>query len=232
MTLKELISRLAYGELSNLSWSYNGTIKEDKIVPLVQFINETLNKLYSKFYCKQDSILLEPVDGKTEYEISKEHLMDSTLTPTYDKYLFKPGDKPFNDDILRILRVITSTGMKLPINDPLEKYSVYTPLYNKLQCPKLEPNWELEIVYAAKHPELIYDENSDPEIELPDFLIPALCAYVAYMIHSNMNTEVAVANAQKYLSLYNSILAEAVESDIVSNPKETDKFKFLIRGWI
>lgn len=230
MNLQDLLVRLAYGELNNLSWSYNGTIKEDKIPYLIGFIKETLDKLYSKFYCKQDSILLEPVDGKTEYEITSDHLMDKDLTPTYDKYLFKPGDKPFNNDILRILRVITSTGIKLPINDPLEKYSVYTPFYNKLQCPKLEPNWELEIVYAAKHPELSYEDNT--EIELPDFLIPALCAYVAYMVHSNMNTETAVANAQKYLSLYNSILAELIESDIVKMPKESDKFKFLIRGWV
>lgn len=232
MTLKELMSRLALGELSNLTWVDNGVIRPERKVDTTKLINEVLNKLYARFYLNVDSILLEPVDGKTEYELTKEHLMDKDLEPTYDKYLFKPGEKPFNNDILRILKVVTSSGIVLPVNNPLEKYSVYTPTYNKLQCPKLKPGWELEITYASKHPELVYSEDEDPEIELPDSLIPAVCAYVAYQVHNNMNTENAVSNAQKYLNLYNSILAENIETSMIYMPENNNNSKFIFRGWI
>ena len=64
---------------------------------------------------------------------------------------------------------------------------------------------------ASKHPKSSLETN--PVIELPLSLIPAIRAYVAYVIHMNMNTENAVQNAQKYLQQYNLILAENIESD-------------------
>ena len=49
MILKDLLTRLATGELSNLAWADNGNIKQDKLDTTVKMVNEVLNKLYSKF---------------------------------------------------------------------------------------------------------------------------------------------------------------------------------------
>lgn len=228
MNVQTLMKLFAVGELSNLSPAETGEISEEYKPTLLTFIQETLDKFYGRFYLKTDSIYVDLIDGKTEYELTSKHLMDSSLVPDYDHYLFKPGNREFKDDILRILRVIDSSGRQLPINSPEDIHSVFTPFFNVLQVPFHDPRKELEVIYASKHAEL----SLESELELPDALIPALRAYVAYMVHANMNIENAVNNAQKYLSQYNAIINELISSDIINNPNEDSNIKFVARGWI
>ena len=217
MTLKELMKTLSFGELSNLSWIDKNEecgVLKDKQEAVISFIYEGLNKLYSLFYLREDSIYLELIEGKVDY----------------DHYLWKTGDKPFNNDILRIIRIISSTGEILPLNNPEKFNSVFTPSYNKIHVNNLNPEWELEIIYAAKHPELSLEENT--VIELPLQLIPAIRAYVAYLVHMNMNTEMAVKNAQKYLNQYNLIVSENIQSDSAFSSNDSRDCKFVLGGWV
>lgn len=233
MTLKELMKTLSFGELSNLSWIDKNEecgILKDKQEAVISFIYEGLNKLYSLFYLREDSIYLELIEGKVEYEIDSKYLMDKTLEADYDHYLWKTGDKPFNNDILRIIRIISSTGEILPLNNPEKFNSVFTPSYNKIHVNNLNPEWELEIIYAAKHPELSLEKNT--VIELPLQLIPAIRAYVAYLVHMNMNTEIAVTNAQKYLNQYNLIVSENIQSDSAFSSNDSRDCKFVLGGWV
>lgn len=232
MRLEQLMKLLAVAELSNVSWSdfQEKKIQDEYKEPLKVFIQEALNKLYGHFYLKEDSIYLEPVDGKVVYDITSDHLMDTSLEPDYDHYLWKPGHKPFEDDILKIIRIIDSSGQMLPLNNPEKSNSVFTPLFNRIHLGELNDGLELEIIYAAKHPPLSLEENSI--IELPVSLIPAVRAYVAYLVHMNMNTENAVQNAQKYLNQYNLIISENVQSDISFVSKDERNTKFVLGGWV
>lgn len=233
MTIKELMKLLSVSEISNLNWVDNAEetgIREKYRESVVNFIYEALNKIYSLYYLKEDSIYLEVIDGKVEYDLTSEHLMDESLEADYDHYLWKPGHKPFNDDILRIIRIIDSTGNLLPLNNPEKFNSVFTPLYNRIHINNLDDEIELEIIYAAKHPKLSLEEDS--VIELPVSLIPAIRAYVAYLIHMNMNTENAVQNAQKYLNQYNLIISENVQSDIAFSRSDDRDCKFVLGGWV
>lgn len=228
MILKELLTRIATGELSNLAWADNGNIKQDKLDTTVKMVNEVLNKIYSQFYLKYDHIFVELQKGKTTYDITSEHLMGKDLKPSWNKYLWQPG-KEFKDDLLKIVSVKTSNGIYLPLNDPDEFYNVTTSFYNRIVIPNFKPEWKLQVIYVCKHKELTATKL-DEKIDLPESLIPAVCAYVAYMVHNNMNTELSVANANKYLQLYNSIIQENINTDISIYPKETFD-KFHKRGW-
>ena len=233
MTIRELLKFLSVSELSNLSVTRNPAeygINENFEEAIVNFCFEGLNKLYSNYYLKEDSIYLEVIDGKTRYEITKDHLMNGSLEADYDHYLWKPQDKPFNNDILRIIRIIDSTGKILPLNNPEKFNSVFTPQYNSIDIQNLTEEHELEIIYAAKHPPLSLEENT--VIELPASLIPALRAYVAYLVHMNMNTETAVQNAQKYLNQYNLVITENITSDIPFSRNDDRACKFVLGGWV
>lgn len=233
MTIKELLKFISISELSNLSLVDNTEecgIKEDKQQTIVEFVTEALNKLYSNFYLKEDSIYVEIIDGKTRYEITSEHLMGKDLEADYDHYLWKTGDKPFTNDILRIIRIIDSTGNMLPLNNPEKFNSVFTPLFNVIDIQNLSEEHELEIIYASKHPNLSIKENTT--IELPISLIPAVRAYVAYLVHMNMNTDNAVQNAQKYLNQYNLIITENIQSDAAFTRVDDRACKFILGGWV
>lgn len=235
MTLKELIKFLSVSELSNLSVT-KGTkdneygIRADFLDSLVNFIYEGLNKLYSNYYLKEDSIYVEIIDGKTKYELTSNHLLSGTLEADYDHYLWKGGNRAFNDDILRIIRIIDSTGRILPLNNPEKFNSVFTPQYNSINVQNLTDEHELEVIYAAKHIPLSLEDNT--VIELPASLLPALRAYVAYLVHMNMNTETAVQNAQKYLNQYNLVVTENIQSDAAFTRVDDRACKFVLGGWV
>lgn len=231
MNLSTLMKFLAIGEVSNLyvSDKETGTIAENWKEPIRLFIQEALNKLYGQYRLKTDSIYIDLVAGKTQYKISSKHLMGDREYPDYEHYLYKPQNKIFDDDILNILEIVDSKGCKLPINSP-EKNSVYTLTYNEIQIPDIDPRLELEVIYSARHPTLSLEEDS--EIELPESLIPAIRAYVAYLVHSNINTELSVANAQKYLAQFNAILKSSLDAGIIIDPKDESNEKFDNRGFI
>ena len=135
--------------------------------------------------------------------------------------------------IIKILSIRSSLGNKVKLNDGgRECCSVFTPVYKGIQvCHPME-GITLAVNYQAKHPTLSVDIDLNKQyIELPETLYGALNNYVAYYIHSNMNTETAIANAQKYLTMFNSLVDEAVSSDIVNSSYSQTNTKFFERGW-
>ena len=238
MTLQECLTKLAYGELSNL-WgtsTISGEIPEDKKPLVINAINEALLRLYSRFALKENAVYVELNEHTTRYELSTKHLIDDPnesgddSIEECDKYLWDTPEYPFTDNIIKILDVYTTDGFRVKLNNPTSIISVYTPSFNILQVPYPKKGVVLSVSYQAKHAELSLD-NLDQEIELPESLWGALTAYVAYLIHSNINTEVAIANAQKYLSIYTSIIDDVVTTDSINVTYSANNVKFFNRGW-
>lgn len=240
MNLGFLKKQIAFGELSNLIWAKDGELNGKYDGYVTQFIKEALDVIYAKFNLKQEAVFLEPVEGKLDYEISNEHLLsDSSLEADYDHYLWLPNQTKFDSDILKITGVIDFTGYRLPLNDEYVKHSLFTPFFNVLQIPAaiIRAGHELEVQLAMAHP--LFEDDDNTEVELPTAFIPAVRAYVAYLVHSNMNTDNAVNNANKYLTQYNMILQELVgqDEDISAHMRpgymlHSNAFKFEARGWV
>ncbi len=230
MKLKECLDRLAVGEVSNTSFAddLTGVITEGRKPVVVKFIQEGLDKLYARFYLRIEDVFLEIYEGRTNYAITSEHLMDKSLRVDTNKYLWKTdGDDV--DDLIKIIEVASTSGRKLPINDRSNPISVFTPFYNVLQIPTLVTT-SLDITYIAKHRQLSVD-RLEQEIELPNNLFPALFYYVAYQIHNNINTQESVSNAQKYLAMYTSAINDVVETDLANPMYATESQKFYNNGW-
>lgn len=234
MTLQEVLDRLARGKLSNLHLCENGKVKEQNLAKVVDSINEALLVLYTKLPLKENSVLIELYEGRTDYPITSEHSTrkrTDSIFDLYDFYIRDTDERPFEDDILTILEVWDDLDRKRPINDPDDPLGVYTSDTNVLCVNYTSSVRVLNVIYKAKHKELTPD-NLKAEVILPFNLFGALYSYVAYLIHSEINTKEAESNAQKYLAEFNALVSQVIECSPINSDKLVSDAKFTRRGWV
>lgn len=235
MNLQECLDKLARGKLSNLSISRNGKIITENIPSVVDAINETLIKLYTIFPIKEKAVVIELAEGKSDYILSSEHSWkyrtEGNIYNEWDYYIIDSDSNPFMDDIINVLEIKDGCCRNRPLNDPDSPLGIYIPEQNLIIVKHIHPHKHLDIIYKAK-PIPLDASDLQAKIDLPEFLFAALFSYVAYLIHSNLNTEVAVSNAQKYLAEYQSIVSEIqINGPFTADKLVSDK-KFIKRGWV
>lgn len=233
MNLNECLKQLSYGELSNLSWGNdgNGSIRLDKIPVIVQFINEALLRLHTRFALSKKCLFIELTENRTQYHLSSKHAYTNENSKE-EKFIRDTKENPYQDDLIKIMEVYTSTNHRLSLNNHSDYWSLYTPSFDILQVPYPVEGMALSVIYQARHPILDFEKCPEQEINLPFVLEPAMKAYVAYLVYSQINTQEAVANAQKYLVQYNNILQDVVDQDVISNSYSQTNTKFEQGGWI
>lgn len=152
------------------------------------------------------------------------------LDASWDLYIMDTPHEPFKEDILKILEVRDDHFNPLPLNQRGDRWTLTTPKQNTICIPGDLRSHYLNVIYKAKHPELCID-STEQELEIPDVLLEMLYSYTAFLLHSDINTQEAVANAQKYLQEY-TLLLEGMksvflfEADTVGINKKFEK-----RGW-
>lgn len=216
MNLSECLTKLSYGEFSNLALGSNGNgdIAPDKIASTVMHINEALLRIHTRMVLKENYVYVEQRENVTMYNLTRKHAATNTdPINTADRYLIDTESRPFTEDVIRILQVTDSFGRNLPLNDKGKFWSVFTPKFNQLQVPNPLGAQVISVHYQAKHEPLNFDTNPNAEIEIPDTLEAALLSYVAYKVYSNMNTVESVSNATNHLGNYKSVLDEIAEMD-------------------
>lgn len=234
MTLDECLKQLALGKLSNTSFVENGKIIENKKEIVVSQLNEALLRLYTLFPIKEKSVIVELYEGRTVYPLTSAHSIRKAkglITDSYDFYIMDTEENPFQDDILTILSVWDDIDRKRPLNDPENILSVMTPEPNLIELNVVATGRVLNIIYRAKHLILTPDKGED-KVEIPANLFGALFSYVAYLIHSSINTKEAVENAQKYFVEYQNIVNEVIQNQTITPDKLTLDKKFICRGWV
>ena len=234
MTLDECLKQLALGKLSNLSLAEGGQIKTEKKEAIVNYINEALLRLYTQFPIKEKSLIVELYEGRTVYPLTSEHLIRNRkgqITDEYEYYIMDTPDNSFQDDILTIMSVWDDIDRKRPLNDPENILSVMTPQPNVIEVNVTATGRVLNIIYRAKHLILTPTKGTD-KVELPANLFGALFSYVAFLVHSSMNTKEAVENAQKYYAEYQNIVNEVIQNQTFTPDKLTLDRKFIKRGWV
>lgn len=234
MNILELYERLSYGEFINLSISSegNGTIVEQRRPTIIQHANEALLRLHSKFLLKEKDIIIEQVDHITQYHIDK-RFTESSGDIDAEKYLYIKDNlnEPYVGDAIKIISVFNEYGREVPLNDENDKFSYYTPKPLVLQVPAPITGKAVCVTYQARHPELKVDQE-DQEIDLPDVLVPAMTAYIAHKVFSNMVGQENIAKGQEQFEVYNSICEEVIDQDLVSTSITSSNTKFHRRGFV
>lgn len=231
-TAGKIMTDLFTGSLFNMADSFvdtEGNLLESKLPVLWQYLNDGLTRIYTTHRLKVDEVFLASYEGRSEYPITSEHFMaemDAFIgSSSYEKYLYKRIDQPWQNDLIQILQVTDHLGQILPMNDSNDPRSVFTPQYNVLQIPihpdrqyaqywdsnkgkMISPSNPLEegydqrqhgmvytVQYQCRHPEIV---NQEDEVTLPDHLWDALYSYIAYKFYSAMNSDSAPGMFQEY----------------------------------
>ena len=232
MTLEELFKNLSVGVLSNLAVGDEGSglIPHQFESKLVHAVNQGLTQLHARFILHENEVQIRAYDQITTYPLKRKYA-DQDLTVVPQKFISDSAEKPFLEDVIRVLSIYDEEGTKLLLNSPDPLCKVFTPRPTEIRLTEPVTGDSYLILYQAKHPKL---EEGDflQEIELPDVLHPALEHFVAYTILSPMNGQEHAAKAAENLGRYEQICISAEEDDLVSTSKEEDSEKFCDRGFL
>ena len=238
MTLEELFQRLSYGPLSNLALSNEGVggIVDAHKPKVVLYINDALTRLHTRFLLVEHGLILRQVEGISNYELVPENTYTASVSddpPEAIPYIQDTISKPFEDDLIKILKVYNCHGCEVPLNNEKWRGSYFTPENHVLQIP-CPVNGELtHVVYQAKHKRIEFNPAKlGQTITIPPSLEEALTSYVAYLAYSAMNGQENVARATEYLSRYNGICLEVEARGISNTDDNTTNTKLTQRGFV
>lgn len=234
MKITELFRRLSFGELSNLAVSNNdGTLVEEKHPQIIQYVNEGLLRLHSRFLLYEKNLLLEQYSHIINYHLIKK-FSEHAGSNTHHPYIKDLPDEPFQDDVIKILAVHNEFGTQLPLNDKDNPYSMFTPQPDILQIPFPQERRPLAVTYQARHPILDDREGHilSQEIDIPFSLEGALQSFVGYKTYSHMNGQENIVKGQENMAAYEAICTEIQDRDLVSQSFHTSFFKLELRGFV
>lgn len=235
MKIEDLFRQLSFGELSNLSISDSGSglIIEAKHPQLIQYLNDGLLALYSRFMLKEKDILIEQVAHIPNYHLKLKYA-ESTGSKVPYPYIKDLPDEPFEEDVIRILTVTNAWGEKYTLNDVADADSLFTPQPDVLQVPNPVAGEPLAISYQARHRKLV-DDGEDvlfQDIEVPFYLENALRLYVAYKVFSHMNGQENILKSQEYMGTYEATCLDVEARDLVNQTYHTSHRKLEQRGFV
>lgn len=236
MTVAELLKSLALGELSNLALGDTGEITVGKVPKLIQYTNEGLLKLYTRFLLSEKDLILEMRTGTTYYHLLKKFAYsqyDAAHPPAeWDMpYIMDLGREPFLEDVVKVLEVYDPWGQKLPLNDLEDPRSVFTPTPTQIQIPHAWEDRTISVVYQARHVPLPTTDYADVAINLPECLHSALRAFIAHKTFMHMNTQESTAKGQEHAMMFEGLCQEAIDMDLVNTSSSTTNTRFEKRGF-
>lgn len=232
--LSDLYTDLSNEHLSNtaVGGEGSGVIREQDRPKIVGYANEALLRLHSRFVLRQNEVLVKMFEHITQYHLLKKFAQSQQQPETEGFFYIQDlTGEPFEEDVIKVLEVWGSGGYQYALNDPEDRWSLYTPKFNLLQVPYPVKDGALSLVYQAKHPILDVQRPED-EIDVPDVLYGALKAFIAYSVFSHMNTQESTAKSQEHLATYEAICAEAIDRDLVNTSISSTNTSFEKRGFV
>lgn len=202
MKLQEIFDQLSGGEFSQLSIGGEdaGAINANNYSKVVNHVNLGLTALYKRFTLKEGRLDLQMQEGQFKYTLSSKYAVNGKRSQETVRYILDTVDEPFEDDIIKIEKVLDESGIELGLNDASDLLSVFTPSALVLQLPTNPAEdkhlvvQKLTVVYRANHPKLVvgigYFDPARIDVQLPDTHLEALLYHVA----SRVNNPIGMTN--------------------------------------
>lgn len=175
MKLSEILDLLAAGELANLAYAENGVIVTGKIPAIVNAINLGLKKLYTRFKLKRGYVNISITPEVLLYPLTINNVL-TISNPT--GFIL---DSEFPDDVLEIVDIKDNDGNSITINDG--NLVLLKPTVLKFLKPVETAN-TYSIEYLALPNKVIYTDDVDIDVELPDVYLNALLMFIASRFYS------------------------------------------------
>jgi hypothetical protein len=233
MNVEQMYEALSYGELSNLALSGEGSglILDEKKPQVLLALNEGLLRLHTKFVLREKEVIIEMVRHITNYHLLARFA--HYTTPVVERWTYirdMPNDR-FVEDVLKVTGAYNTYGQALPLNDSEQDLSIFTPQLNMVQIPRPVHGSAVSLLYQARHAELLLD-TPEQDILVPDSLMGALRAYLAYKIYSQLGTQEATVKAVEHMNTYEAICNEVETHGMTLGNPSTTNVRFDKRGWI
>jgi hypothetical protein len=193
-------------------------------------VNLGLNSLYKRFLLASKETYIQQYEAIEEYTLHSRYAQSNTESTEPIKWVQDSVTKPFQDDVLNIEQCYSEIGDLLPLNDPTEELSIYTPTYRSIQV--LWPN-EFNVIaiqYRADHPRLKYTYGMDPElieVMVPNALQEALIFYIANRAFGTLEGQ----EGQSYFMKYENS-CKGVEKYGLQIRGEPGDWRFDRHGWV
>lgn len=233
--LNALFKTIALSVLNNTSVVTDDKlgIEQDKQEYILEFVNEAITRLHSRFVLKTQILYLEMREGRTMYPLLKRYsYMGFDPELAQYPYIRDTVAHPFEEDVVKILDVYDNHGCRRKLNDIHDPHGLFTPRPDTLQCIRPKHCEILGVSYQAKHPTIALNEGNTQEIDIPDTLIPAVKYWVAYSYYTGLNTPESTGKAAEYLQMYESICKEVEDFDLANGSESNTNVLFEKRGWI
>lgn len=176
MLLTEILDSLAGSELANLNCVVDGAVLEAKIPAIVTAINIGLVKLHTRFQLKKRLLSLTVTSGRLVYELDS----SNAVSVNVGGYI-QDVDDPFTDDLIQILTMTSTAGDTIRF-DGFNGVMLLNPkTFRFAEAPN---NNTYVIEYVARPAKVIYINNTNIEVDLPDAYLPPLLAYIASRFYS------------------------------------------------
>ena len=226
MLLSFIIDAVKYGELQNV-------YTEEKLPQLISFINLGLIQIYSKLPIIEKQVTIQEYPQISLYKLSSMYARHNHLSKVKHKYILDTPDNPFTDDVLFITGICDENGFAIPLNDEHHRRSVFISSYDTIQIPNANENEAVFVIYRAK-PRCINPEtkNLNQEIELPDYLLEALTAFVGFKAHQAIGGQEGLAASQAFYQRFTELINQAITDNIAGDGVLPTNIKPRMRGYI
>lgn len=236
MLVENLMKRLARSPVGDLAMggSSSGTIPTDKVPAFIDWAQDALTELHTKFPLSVKTLTLRTLDGRFEYPLLTKHAQTSAEEPMADKFIMDSMSSPYTGDILKLEHVLDEQMNELGLNDRRDPTSWFATGPTTLAMDYPVSNVYYFVQYRANH--AVLDPSvltlGTQRIAIPVTLEEALVAKIGYFAFTSQTGEDAAIKAQVLMGRYNEIISE-MEAQNVLNSSVTDTRETYIKaqGW-
>jgi hypothetical protein len=234
MLVSDILARLSRGPLSNLAIGMDGagTIQTDKIPTVIDYLNQALLHLHSRFILNEKQVIVAQDDLISLYKLNSANSVRTVPTG----YIQDADPQPaFTNDVLKILGIYDDVGLEFPLNDEGTHNSLFTPRFDTIQVPEPKTGNTMFVLYQAG-PVAI-----DPlggasalaqDIDIPVILQEALVDWCGYKVFSSMNGQEHLVKAKDLFFQYEAVCKEIEDKDMLSMSVSKTSTKFSDRGFV
>lgn len=232
----DIISRLAYGELSNLKMAKDtpGMIEAISLPNVLIQLNEGLKHLFTRFLLSQKEVIINTEATITHYFLRYEYALSNEESLQPVRYIDDSACDGFDGRIGKILSVFDGFGRQVYMNKAQEPLSVFTPQHDCVQITANHQTEQFYVIFQALHPILEFDTDAgkDSLINIPPALEQPLIYLIASKIYGQMNGKDNIAKSAMLHQMFEAKLLESEFRDSASTSENMSNSKLERAGFI
>ena len=233
MILQDVLDLIVAGPVGDLplGGGGSGVLPAEKRPLLGLKLDSALLALHTRFPLRLKTLELVTFTGRYSYPLEPKYaLTDPGAEP--QRFLLDSESEPFTGDVLAIERIYDGSHCPLPLNDREDPLSWFTPRPTTLSMDYPLDDTHYFVEYRARHPKLDTSSPSTEAVDVPDVLLNALLARVAYEAFCGQTGENATMKAQEQLAKYEAECALVEDRNSVQSSVTDTNTKFDQGGWV